>query len=227
MTQIILARHGNTPWNKNKIFRGSKDIPLDDQGREEAWALAEWLKDETIHAAYTSPLSRSRDTALAIARHHDLEVIDLPGLADLSYGDWEGVPLKEVKVKYADLYRQWETAPHTVRFPNGETLEELRTRGLAGVEEVELLGPPQAPASPIVAFSFRNPKTCAQDFNIFLNNELPRHFICARCGSHCAIPLHRSRGVKQSLRASFFVYNTESEVRLFCDALGQFLESAA
>ncbi|PIU17944.1 MAG: hypothetical protein COT18_11570 [Elusimicrobia bacterium CG08_land_8_20_14_0_20_59_10] len=98
---------------------------------------------------------------------------------------------------------------------------------LAGVEEVELLGPPQAPASPIVAFSFRNPKTCAQDFNIFLNNELPRHFICARCGSHCAIPLHRSRGVKQSLRASFFVYNTESEVRLFCDALGQFLESAA
>jgi len=143
MTRIILARHGNTPWNKDKIFRGSKDIPLDDLGREEAWALGEWLKDETIHAAYTSPLSRARDTALAIARHHGLEVLDLPGLADLSYGDWEGVPLKEVKVRYADLYRQWEAAPHTVRFPNGETLEVLRTRALAAVEEAVQRHPDQ------------------------------------------------------------------------------------
>ncbi len=48
-------------------------------------ALGQWLKDETIQAAYTSPLSRSRDpTALAIARHHGIEVVDLPGLADLS-----------------------------------------------------------------------------------------------------------------------------------------------
>jgi phosphoserine phosphatase len=135
MARIILARHGNTPWNKDKIFRGSKDIPLDDQGQDEARALGEWLKDETIHAAYTSPLSRSRDTAMAIARHHGLEVKDLPGLADLNYGDWEGMPLKEVKVKYADLYQQWEKSPHTVRFPNGETLEELRTRALAGMNE--------------------------------------------------------------------------------------------
>jgi len=136
MPQIILVRNGNTPWDKDKIFQGSKDIPLNDLGREEAWAVGKWLKDETIHAAYTSPLSRARDTAIAIARHHDLEVLDLPGLADLSYGDWEGVPWKEVKVKYADLYHQWETAPHTVRFPNGEPLAVLRTRALAAVEEV-------------------------------------------------------------------------------------------
>jgi broad specificity phosphatase PhoE len=136
MTRIILARHGNTPWNKDKIFRGSKDIPLDEQGREEAAALGEWLKDEVIQAAYTSPLSRSRDTAQAVARHHNLEVQDLPGLADLNYGDWEGVALKDVKVKYGDLYRQWETAPHTVRFPHGETLEEMRTRALAAVDQV-------------------------------------------------------------------------------------------
>ena len=45
------------------------------------------MKDENIHAVYTSPLSRARDTAIVIARHHDLEVLDLPGLADLSYGD--------------------------------------------------------------------------------------------------------------------------------------------
>ena len=62
MTRIILVRHGQTPWNKDKIFRGSRDIPLNDQGREEARLAGEWLKGETIHAAYCSPLSRARDT---------------------------------------------------------------------------------------------------------------------------------------------------------------------
>ena len=136
MTQIILVRHGQTPWNKDKIFRGSRDIPLNDQGREEARLAGEWLKGESIHAAYCSPLSRARDTGEAIARHHGLSVADLPGLTDLFYGDWEGLPLTEVKVKYVDLYRQWETAPHTVRFPNGETLDEVKARALAGVVEV-------------------------------------------------------------------------------------------
>ncbi|MHB9075333.1 MAG: histidine phosphatase family protein [Desulfobaccales bacterium] len=143
MPQIILVSNGNTPWDKDKIFQGSKDILLDDLGREEAWALGKWLKDENIHAVYTSPLSRARDTAIAIARHHDLKVLDLPGLADLSYGDWEGVPWKEVKVKYADLYQQWETAPHTVCFPNGEPLAVLRTRTLGAVEEVVQRHPDQ------------------------------------------------------------------------------------
>ncbi len=136
MTRIILVRHGQTPWNLDKIFRGSRDIPLNDQGREEARLAGEWLKGETIHAAYASPLSRARDTGEAIARHHGLPVSDLPGLTDLNYGDWEGMPLTEVKEKYADLYRQWETAPHTVRFPHGETLDEVKARALEAVEAV-------------------------------------------------------------------------------------------
>jgi broad specificity phosphatase PhoE len=136
MPQIILVRHGQTPWNRDKIFRGSRDIPLSEQGREEARLAGEWLKGETIHAAYCSPLSRARDTGEAIARHHGLPVLDLPGLTDLCYGDWEGLPLAEVKTKYGELYRQWETLPHTVRFPGGETLDEVRERAWAAVAEV-------------------------------------------------------------------------------------------
>jgi broad specificity phosphatase PhoE len=143
MTRIILVRHGQTPWNKDKIFRGSRDIPLNDTGREEARLAGEWLKGETIHAAYCSPLSRARDTGEAIARHHGLAVADLPGLTDLKYGDWEGLPLTEVKVKYADLYRRWETAPHTVRFPNGETLDEVKVRALDAVAAVVQRHPEQ------------------------------------------------------------------------------------
>ena len=135
MTEIILVRHGQTPWNKDKIFRGTFDIPHDETGREEARLAGDWLKGETIHAAYCSPLSRARDTAEAIAQHHGLMVTDLPGIIDLNYGDWQGMPLAEVKVKSADLYRQWETAPHTVRFPGGETLEEVSKRAWAAVGE--------------------------------------------------------------------------------------------
>jgi phosphoserine phosphatase len=87
-------------------------------------------------AAYTSPLSRSHEAALDIAQQHNLEVHKLAGLSDLCYGDWEGLPLGEVKVKYAVLYRQWEASPHTVRFPGGETLEELRSCALAAVAAV-------------------------------------------------------------------------------------------
>ena len=48
MTQIILVRHGQTPWNKDKIFRGSKDIPLNDQGRRKPAWPGEWLQGERI-----------------------------------------------------------------------------------------------------------------------------------------------------------------------------------
>ncbi len=144
MTQIILVRHGQTPWNKDKIFRGTVDVPLNDTGREEAELAGEWLQKETIHAAYSSPLSRARDTAAAICGHHALEVHDLPGLTDMNYGEWQGLPLPEVQQVYADLYQQWEAAPQTVRFPRGETLEEVQARAWAAVEEVVQRHPGQA-----------------------------------------------------------------------------------
>ncbi len=136
MFRIILVRHGETPWNKERIFRGRMDIPLNDTGREEARLAGEWLKNEVIDAAFSSPLSRAVETAEQIARHHGLTVQTLEGLTDLDYGDWQGVPLEEVKQRYPALYRQWESMPDTVRFPNGETLEEVRVRALAAVDEV-------------------------------------------------------------------------------------------
>jgi len=59
MTQIILVRHGQTPWNKDKIFRGSRDIPLNDQGREEARLAGEWLKGATIERFSAEVFSES------------------------------------------------------------------------------------------------------------------------------------------------------------------------
>lgn len=136
MTRIVLVRHGRTEWNKDQIFRGTADIPLDDQGRKEAACARDWLADETFHAAYSSPLGRAVETARIILEPHGLAVRKHEGLTDLNYGAWQGKTKEEVKRVYPELYRQWREAPHTVLFPEGEGLDAVRTRSLAMVQEV-------------------------------------------------------------------------------------------
>jgi len=62
-TTILLIRHGETAWNREKIFRGVYDIPLNENGRDQARQVARALKGREIHAAYSSPLSRAIETA--------------------------------------------------------------------------------------------------------------------------------------------------------------------
>lgn len=136
MATIYLVRHGRTAWNKKEIFRGTRDIPLDEQGKEEARLAGKWLKDRVIDAVYSSPLSRSVETAEAIAGHHNLEVKVLPGIKDINYGQWEGIAHDEVIRRWPDLYRQWKTTPHLVTFPEGESLEMVRRRSMGALMEV-------------------------------------------------------------------------------------------
>ncbi len=136
MARIVLVRHGRTEWNKDRIFRGTADVPLDEQGRREAACARDWLEEEIFHGAYSSPLSRAVETAEIILRPHGLAPRKHDGLADLNYGEWQGKPNEEVMRNYPELYRQWRDAPHTVVFPGGEGLAAVRQRSLAAVEEV-------------------------------------------------------------------------------------------
>ena len=74
MTRIVLVRHGRTEWNKGEIFRGTVDIPLDEQGRKEAACAKDWLKETPFDAAYSSPLGRAVETAEIILQPHGLAV---------------------------------------------------------------------------------------------------------------------------------------------------------
>ncbi len=136
MTRIFLVRHGQTAWNVGEIFRGRADVPLDETGLKEADLAGEALKDETIHAIYSSPLKRSVQTAEGIAKYQNLPVQTLEAIIDISYGEWEGKENAEVKQKYPDLYKLWLTEPHKVRFPGGETLDEVRTRTMSAIEKL-------------------------------------------------------------------------------------------
>jgi len=136
MTEIILARHGETKWNVQEIFRGRIDIALNETGIKQAELLAEYLRHLKIEAIYSSPLKRALKTAEVIASHHKLAVEITPGLIDFNYGKWQGLPHQEVKDKYNELYAEWISHPDQVKIPAGESLNDVRKRAIGVVDEV-------------------------------------------------------------------------------------------
>jgi broad specificity phosphatase PhoE len=135
MTRIYLVRHGQTAWNKEEIFRGRTDVPLNETGLREAQLAGEYFREMEIHAIYSSPLLRAWETAQKIAGVQRLEVRSLQGIIDMCFGEWEGQSLKDVQEKDGQRFQQWENEPHLVKIPGGETLDEVRDRAMAVLEE--------------------------------------------------------------------------------------------
>ena len=158
MSRVYLVRHGQTAWNVGEIFRGRADIPLDETGKREVHLAGETLKDETLHAVYSSPLSRSMETAENIAKFHDISVTPLDAIIDISYGEWEGMGNQEVQQRYPDLHALWLSEPHKVLFPGGESLDEVRSRTMAALED--LLGKHQDENFALVAHRVPNKVIC-------------------------------------------------------------------
>jgi broad specificity phosphatase PhoE len=133
ITSIYLVRHGQTAWNREEIFRGRTDVPLDQTGLKQAELAGEYFKEMKIHEIYSSPLSRALQTAEKISRVHHLQVHPLEGLIDMSFGQWEGHAHQEIRKMDQEIYRQWSEEPHRVRLPGGESLEDVRGRAMAAL----------------------------------------------------------------------------------------------
>ena len=136
MVKVMLVRHGETDWNREEIFRGRMDVGLNGNGREQARALAEATRIFQIDAVYSSPLSRSLETARIIAQPHDLSVEIADGFVDFHYGDWQGLRHQEVKEKFPNLYLRWHESPHLAQLPGGESLDDARQRSLTNLKEI-------------------------------------------------------------------------------------------
>ena len=144
MTSIYLVRHGQTAWNKEEIFRGRADVPLDETGLRQAALAAEYFRGKEIEAIYSSPLSRAWQTAQKIADVTGVAVTALQGVNDMRFGTWEGQSLRTVQQHDGERYRQWQESPHLVKIPEGETLDEVRNRAMAALEEAIKLHPEKA-----------------------------------------------------------------------------------
>jgi broad specificity phosphatase PhoE len=126
--RLYIARHGETDWNLAHRLQGWTDRPLDDTGRRQALDLAESLKGIHLDAIYSSTLSRSRDTAEAVAGT-TMTVKSLPGLRERNYGRFQGG--LETDPDYVRRVTAWDDA-----MDGGETLTQLLARARESVEMI-------------------------------------------------------------------------------------------
>jgi probable phosphoglycerate mutase len=119
------------------MVQGRADIPLNDLGRAQAAALAGALADDGIRAIYSSPLSRARETAGAIAAAVGLDVELEPDLVEMNVGEMEGLSGPEMRARFPEFLATWvgPDGPEAV-MPGGESLRQVQDRGWAVVERL-------------------------------------------------------------------------------------------
>lgn len=130
-------RHGHVAGISPERFRGRMELPLSPLGQGQAQALADRLiKRGRPAALYTSPLGRCVQTAAPIGRAVGAMQQSLEDLQDIDYGQWQGKPHEEVRREAPDLYRLWREQPHLMRFPGGESLQDLMARTANGLRKI-------------------------------------------------------------------------------------------
>lgn len=126
--RVILVRHCVTAWNAEKRFQGMTDMPLSNEGKRQAAALAQRLAQEKVHAAYSSDLRRSWETALVIAACNGQPPRPEPRLRELDFGAWEGLTPLDVQQRYPKAFAAWQADPTSTVPHNGEPISQLVAR---------------------------------------------------------------------------------------------------
>jgi broad specificity phosphatase PhoE len=126
MTTLLLARHGESDWNRSKRWQGFADRPLTDLGRQQAQELADRLDDTELDAVYSSDLQRARETAEAVARRRGLEVKTTADLREVDVGSWSGLTRAEAEARFPEAYARWLQGGEG--WEDGESYDQLRDR---------------------------------------------------------------------------------------------------
>jgi broad specificity phosphatase PhoE len=132
MLEILLIRHGQTDWNRDRRIMGRKPIPLNIQGRRESEAIGRALREIQIQAIFTSPVERAVQTARLIARGRKLKLEMVPEVAEIDYGDWIGKTFDEVTEDEA--YRVYHATPKLAHPPGGEKMVDVHRRAVNFIE---------------------------------------------------------------------------------------------
>ena len=123
-TTIVLVRHGETDWNRERRFQGHADTPLNGAGRAQSRDLAERLTAERVTALYTSPLRRAAETANIVGERLGLPIRTSEPMREIDVGSWEGLTIDEVRARFPDEAKlAWSSG-----WNGGETYHELDAR---------------------------------------------------------------------------------------------------
>jgi broad specificity phosphatase PhoE len=129
LTKILLVRHGHVEGIKPERFRGRAELSLTDRGLAEAEAVARRIASAWRPIkVYTSPMHRCVETGHAIAKACGVETEVIDELNDIDYGAWQSRSYEEIEQTNPELFAAWFATPHLVRFPNGESLQDMVAR---------------------------------------------------------------------------------------------------
>ncbi len=127
--KLVLTRHGHVEGIDPERFRGRTDLPLTELGRAQAKAVAARIAALWTPAAiYTSPMRRCVATGDTIAQACGIERRVLEDLDDLDYGLWQWETYAAVAAAWPAQFVAWKSTPHLVRFPDGDSLQDLVAR---------------------------------------------------------------------------------------------------
>ena len=128
MPRLFLVRHGDTELNSKERYWGHSDVKLGAAGLKQAEKLRDRLVTEKIDAIYSSDLERASLTAKIIASKHQLDVITCAELQEINFGKVEGLTFDEIIRLYPELTELWTSWSRQLKFPDGESVDELNCR---------------------------------------------------------------------------------------------------
>jgi probable phosphoglycerate mutase len=135
-TRLIVIRHGETEWNREKRMQGTTDTQLSDVGRSQAQALGRRLAARSFGALYCSDLSRARDTARAIAEHTGVRIVTDPRLQERRFGIFEGLIAAEIIARYPEEHARFSSRDPDYEVPGGESARSFTRRCLGCLAEI-------------------------------------------------------------------------------------------
>jgi len=138
-SRIYLIRHGHSTANEKGVLAGRDyGVFLTERGANQAVAVADQLRGINFAKIYSSPLPRCLETVKPLLVGRSRKLIEDYDAIEMEYGQWSGKKLLSLSRKR--MWRDIQMQPSTVRFPDGESFEEMQNRILKMMARVALSG---------------------------------------------------------------------------------------
>ena len=126
--KVLIVRPGATELDEQGRIAGTLDLPLSHTGVEQISKLAKELDSMSVDKIFAGPGAAAKQTAELLASRQKVKVRQEDDLRNLDYGLWHGKRLDELKETQPKLVKMWQDQPHSIRPPNGETVEDMVIR---------------------------------------------------------------------------------------------------
>lgn len=136
MTSIYIARHGETNLNKEGVYFGWTDEPLNKEGEAQCTIVRQKLKGIAFDTVITSPLKRTVTSAEIISGLDKTSLTIYPELKELNFGKWEKLHYKEIEKNYTEHWHRWIEDWKAVTIPGGESFNSFYERVRLCFEEI-------------------------------------------------------------------------------------------